>query len=502
MTSRRRFFINGTMLTLVGLSMKTASLLFGAFVSRAVGAEGTGLYTLVMTVYSFALTFATSGISLTVTRLVASAIGEGKRSELGRIMRGAVLYSLAFSIAASAVLLLGADFFAKYILLDERSVLSLRILSASLIPASLSAVIAGYFVGIRRVGANAAVQVITQLVKVFITAYLVVRLSGYGTGVAVGALCLGLTCSELVAFLLMLIEFALDRRRWRDYGRSRGAEIKAVMNMALPLAFSAYIRSGLLTLEHMLIPKQLRKREDSSTDALADYGTLHGMALPLILYPMSPLSSFSGLLVPEFAEGLSSGNKDRLSRITTETVNTTLTYATVVSVLLFVFSEELGFVVYNSYGAGKYIALIAPIVPIMYLDHVTDSMLKGIGEQVYSMWVNISDSLLSIVLVWILIPRMGIGGYAFVIVVMEGYNFILSVIRLRSKVRFTLYPIKSLVVPLLAASASSYFTKLIFPMSGSATGAFWLVMQLIFTLSVLLLLYLPARWLSCRGSEI
>ena len=78
------FFRSGIMLTLVGIAMRTVAMFFSAFISRTVGAEGTGLYTLIMTVYSFALTLATSGISLTVTRLVASAIGEGRPEQVGR----------------------------------------------------------------------------------------------------------------------------------------------------------------------------------------------------------------------------------------------------------------------------------------------------------------------------------------------------------------------------------------------------------------------------------
>ena len=75
-------------------------LFFGAFISRTVGAEGTGLYTLIMTVYSFAVTLATSGISLTMTRLVASAIGEGKEKDVGKILTGGILYALVFSMVA------------------------------------------------------------------------------------------------------------------------------------------------------------------------------------------------------------------------------------------------------------------------------------------------------------------------------------------------------------------------------------------------------------------
>ncbi len=492
MTNRNRFFYNGTVLTLVGLSVKTVALMFGAFVSRTVGAEGTGLYTLVMTVYSFLITFATSGISLTVTRLVASAIGEGKSADIGKIIRGAVLYALAFSLLASLVLFLGAGFFGNRILADERAILSLKILSASLIPAAMSAVLSGYFVGIKKVGTNALVQVSTQIFKVLITAVLILKLTPYGTKMAVAGLCIGITLGELLSFLLMLLQFAVHKLSHKEK-RSAGISLRSVLNMALPLAFSAYIRSGLLTLEHMLIPNRLSRHGEDREEALASYGTLHGMSLPLVLYPMSPLSSFSGLLVPEFAESMGGGDRSRMSRITTQTIEATLTYAVAVSVFLYLFSEELGYIVYNSHSAGKYIGMIAPIVPIMYLDHVTDSMLKGIGEQVYSMWVNISDSCISIILVWFLIPKMGISGYAVVIMVMEAYNFILSILRLKSKVTFTFSLKESLIVPLLAALLSAYLSKRLFIMNGSVTTPYWLAVKVIFAASVFLAVLLSER---------
>jgi stage V sporulation protein B len=78
MESRKKFFKSGIMLTSVALSMRSVGMFFSAFITQRVGAVGTGLYTVIMTVYSFAVTVATSGISLTVTRLVSGAIGEGK----------------------------------------------------------------------------------------------------------------------------------------------------------------------------------------------------------------------------------------------------------------------------------------------------------------------------------------------------------------------------------------------------------------------------------------
>ncbi len=473
------------MLTAVALAMRTVAMLFGAFVSRTVGAEGTGLYTVIMTVYSFALTFATSGISLTVTRLVASTIGEGRGDRVERVVRSALLYSLGFGVFATFLLFFGANFIGKFILNDTRTVISLKLLAFSLVPVSFGSVISGYFVGVRRVGFNAASQVLGQMIKILVTVLLVVRLSSGGVESCVVALCLGITLTEMISLLIQLLEFAYDRYKYgKNAAKHGGGEMRDVAATALPLAFSAYVRSALLSLEHILIPKRLLDGGEDSSEAYASYGLLHGMALPVILYPMTPLSSFAGLLVPEFAKDMSAGNSERMSRVASEAMNSTLVYAAVCSVMLYSFSEELGYAIYGSYEAGYYIRTLAPVVPIMYLDHVTDSMLKGIGEQVFSMWVNISDSVLSVALVWLLIPKMGILGYAVVIVAMEGYNFLLSFLRLRSKLSFKIKPGRYLVFPLFIAASSSYITNMLFRFGGRSAPVSWVILKMLFCVCI------------------
>ena len=477
MDNKRRFFYNGALLTVVGISMRTVTLFFNAFVSRAVGSEGVGLYTIIMTVYGFAVTFATSGISLTVTRLVASANGEGRGSEVSRILSGALLYALIFSSVATAVLYFGSDLLAARFIDDLRGAAALKILAPSLIPLSLVSVFSGYFVGVRRVFCNALTQVLGQLFKIGITVFLVLRCSDMSIARSAFYLSLGTTLTEILSFLVIFLQFLIDRRREK---KARGCDIRSVASVAVPLAVSAYIRSALLTIEHILIPKRLRTFGESVSESLSSYGTLHGMALPLILYPMVTLSSFSGLLVPEFAERSAAGRDNSMRTLASRAFGMTLIYAAATCAVLLVFSEELGYVIYNCASAGKYIAVLAPVVPIMYLDHVTDSVLKGIGEHVYSMWVNISDSLLSIALVWLLIPRLGIMGYAVCIIAMEAYNFILSAIRLFSRIKFRINLLHSVLYPLLGALVSATVTKCIFISAGAQSTLLWLILQIVF----------------------
>ncbi len=488
MDNKKRFFYNGILLTAVGIAMRTVALLFNAFVTQTVGAEGIGLYTIINTVYGFAVTFATSGISLTVTRLIAAARGEGREKDSGRILSGAVIYALLFSASATLVLFFGSDFLSANILHDQRAAISLRILAPSLVPLSLVAVFSGYFIGIRKVFCNAAAQISGQLFKIAITVFLLQRSATLEIKTSALYLSLGTTLTEIFSFLIILFQFLLERRK-KSASEMRGADISSVASVAFPLGISAYIRSALLTIEHILIPKRLRDRGDSLSAALSSYGTLHGMALPMILYPMVTLSSFSGLLVPEFAERSAGDDKEGMRRLASRAFGMTLTYATLASCLLFIFSEELGYIIYDSYTAGKYIAILAPVVPIMYLDHVTDSVLKGIGEHVYSMWINISDSILSIILVWFLIPKMGIIGYALCIIIMEAYNFIFSAIRLFTRIRFKINIFASVIYPMLAAFAASLTVNCIFISAGAGTTVFLLIMKIAFTVCLFIGIY-------------
>lgn len=483
MKGRRKFFVEGSLLTVVGLLMRSSQLLFGAYISRTVGAEGIGLHTLIMTVFAFAVTFATSGVSLTVTRLVASAIGEGNEREGSRIVRGAFVYAGIFGSFATVALFSLAGVLGDVVLGSKEAVSSLRILALSLMPSALTSVISGYFVGVKKSAYNAAVQVIGQIFRIAVTVALIISLHGGRTD-AVRMLCIGATLTELVCFVISLVEFIIERSIRRI--RSGGIMIRPVAGMALPLAFSAYIRSALLALEHNLIPKRLMSRGDSRDVALSSYGTLHGMALPLILYPMAPLSSFCSLLVPEFASDSAGGRRERMERVAAEALGMTLSYAVVCAVLIYFHSEELGYVIYNSYDAGKYIGILSLVIPIMYLDHVTDSILKGIGEHVFSMWVNIADAFLSVGLVFVLIPIFGIGGYAIVIVGMELFNFLLSYARLKKRIAFRIPVFRRVVIPAISSALAVTASKILIKVGGKAGGVPILFVKLTVTLCVLL----------------
>lgn len=108
----------------------------------------------------------------------------------------------------------------------------------------------------------------------------------------------------------------------------------------------------------------------------------------------------------------------------------TFLFALGVGAFIFFFSEQLGLAVYKSLEAGRYMKLFAFLVPIMYMDIVTDGCLKGLGQMMNSMAYNISEAAIGLMFVIFLVPVRGLGGYIFLLFFCELFNFTMSIRRL------------------------------------------------------------------------
>jgi stage V sporulation protein B len=186
------------------------------------------------------------------------------------------------------------------------------------------------------------------------------------------------------------------------------------------------------------------------------------MVMPIILFPSALISSFAGMTIPELAECAARGHTRRIRYISERVLQLSLIFSIGVSGILICYSHELGQVIYSSDEASLYIRLLAPLVPVMYLDSTTDAMLKGLGEQLYSMNVNIIDALISVILVWLLLPIYGIEGYIFIIFLMELINFGLSASRLAMKTGLRPQLFKWVVKPVFCTVIATLISHFLF----------------------------------------
>ncbi len=463
----KRFAKNALMLGAVTILMRSISVIFNAYVTGKIGAAGIGLHSLIMSVYGFAVTLAGSGVSLAVTRIVSEELEKENHRGVIRAVRTCTLYALFFGGLSFCLLYFGAEFIASEILRDMRTYRSLRVLAVALPFISLSGVFAGYFSATRRVYKSASANLLEQLMKIALTVSLLARFVDRGIEYAALALVIGSCVSEALSFLYLFAFYYFDKRKYLHPKRDldHDAMARRMLKISLPVALSSYLRSGLVTIEHILIPIGLRRHGADYEGALSAYGTIHGMVFPLILFPSAVCSTFAGLIVPELSELRCHYGKVKYNTHICYIVRRALTFALFFGIgtagILLSFSEPLGLFVYGSADAGHFIRIFAPLVPIMYLDTTVDGMLKGLGEQLHSMLYNIIDASMSVLLVWTLTPRFGVYGYVICIFITELVNLSFSLSRLLSVTGANLPLMKAVVFPLFCIAGSVSFVMLL-----------------------------------------
>ena len=150
MTRFQRFLYNAVLLTLTSLGMRGIGVLFNRFLMTRIGSSGLGEFSLMMSVYGFAVTVASAGIHLAVTRVVSESSGCENRAAQRCAVRTGIGCSLAFGCTSAAVLFVLAPVIGGHWLGFPQAAPALRLLALSLPLLSLSTTMSGYFVAVRQ----------------------------------------------------------------------------------------------------------------------------------------------------------------------------------------------------------------------------------------------------------------------------------------------------------------------------------------------------------------
>ena len=214
--------------------------------------------------------------------------------------------------------------------------------------------------------------------------------------------------------------------------------------------------------------------------------------MPLIMFANVLIGSFSGLLVPEFSRLLAGKNYNRLKTVCDTIFKITFIFSICVTAIFIIFANELSLMIYQSIEAGKWIRILSPLIFFIYIDNIIDNMLKGINEQVSVMICNIIDLLVTISIIFFIVPMMGMYGYILSIFVSELLNFTISSIQLKKKINYSINWRKFILRPVFACLVSYLFIKIL------NIQLFSFSLSTIIQIALFVLLYLCFMFISDR----
>ena len=456
----RVLFKNTAILSATSLLLKTVGILFRIYLSARIGAEGMGLYQLIFSVYVLGSTFAASGISTAVTRLATDELVVGTPASVRRVLRRAIALTLLIAGASTALFFVGAPLIGSAFLRDTRAVAALRVLAFGFPFMGVSSCIRGYFIARRNIGSSAVSQLIEQGSRIALIVILLGR-SASDLGDACAAVMLGDVASEALGCAWLVLSYLHDRKRVCCAGDEfslppQGRILKRLLAIAAPITAGRYLNTILRTVENFLVPQKLARYADSQSAGLSQFGTLKGMVMPLLFFPSSFLAAFSTLLIPEIAEARTRRQDRQVQRTVSHTLHITLTASVLVGGLFWQFATPLGDTLYGSREVGFLLRVLAPLVPVMYMESVADGILKGLNEQVRSLWYSLADSALRIGLILWLVPRYGMAGFLFIMLLSNVLTSGLNTRRLCAVARVPFLWGRWLLRPAVCVAVSGY----------------------------------------------
>ena len=464
MRKAKIFIVNGIILTSSSLLIRGAGLIFNIYVANKVGQEAIGIFSLVMSVYTFAITFATSGISLACTCIVSEEFAKNNFEKGLKAVKTCIFFALILGITASILLFLFAHIISGNWLKGNVSNLPIYSISLGLPLISISAVIGGYLTSIGKSYKSAFAQCVELTVKIIATYFLLSFSINKGIDAICTSLIIGDVISEFFSFLLNLIFYFVEKRKFkpsREYHKDLNIKI---FKIAFPVAITSYIRSGLSSLKHFLIPIRLQASGLNYSLAISKYGLINGMVMPVLMFASFFVTSFSGLLVPEYARLLAGKNFNRMKTVCSKIFTITFSFSFLIAGIFLFFSNELSLLIYKNLEIAIYLKIFSLLIIFMYIDNVIDGILKGVGSQFGVMVINICDLLITIFIIYFVVPFLGTNGYIFSIFVSEIFNFTASFILLKNKINFSFDFFNCCIKPAFAAFLS-FFISLILPIS-------------------------------------
>jgi len=412
---------------LSGFFAKTVDFVFRAYYSQRLGGEGLGILSLCFAVHGIMLNISSGGIGAAISKLVSEQLLKKEYGRAKTTISVALWHTAVISIAVAVAVMLSAEYIAEVFLKEPRGARCIVYISPSIVFMGISYCIKGYFYASRRVFSPASSEFLEQLVKISVITLLLSMWLPLGVEKGCEAVCLGLSIGEFCSCMYLLMFYVAEQRKNRSTGYSGLKIYTDIIKISLPVAISALAMSFLRLREDVLVISALKKSGMEHKNALRIYGNIKGMIMPLIIFPLTLLSSFFTMLVPEISRACSMESKVRLKTLVSKIYRFCTTLGFAVMCVFMIFSESLAEMIYSAPEISDWLKAISLFVPFMFMDSVSAGILNGMGRQTSLLIHGLSDSVIRIILVWALVPRFGINAFLLVIAVSNIFTCTLTV---------------------------------------------------------------------------
>ncbi|MDD6979256.1 MAG: polysaccharide biosynthesis protein [Firmicutes bacterium] len=424
--SKKSFISGAVTLGIAGIFVKILGFLFRIPLGRMIGAGGMGDYAPAYDIYTTVLVFATAGIPVAISKMVAERCAIGQYKNAGKVFDLSRKIMWVLGIAGFIILYFGAGIFASLVHM-ESSELAIKAISPTLLFAPIMSSYRGYFQGWQKMEPTAISQMTEQLFRVIIglsAAYIMYNTHYlYGneqysvsTDVAqsrgAAGACFGAVGGAMFGLIVIVLIFRFNKNEMKqkilgdtsNYMEPGKDIVKQIALISAPIILAACVMPLVNLADVAIVMRRLTENGIEYATAKSMFGELTSFAAPIIGMPQIIIQAIAVGLVPLVSASMKLSKTDRLHSEIRMGYRAAIIIMLPCSAGIFALAKPIMLLFYGDQVDNAIPCLEVYAVAFVFLSMtiITTAILQGIGKQnipVINLIIGLSIKILA---TWIL----------------------------------------------------------------------------------------------------
>lgn len=449
-----------------GLISKVIGAIYRIPLTKILTAEGMGIYQMVFPLYTLMLTISSSGLPSSISKIISECYARNQIEQAKRVLKTSFVLLFLFSFVCSLIVLFGSKYIAG-IQGNNDAWLGYVGLAPAILLVGIISGFRGYFQGLQIMVPSAISGFIEQVVKLGFGLLFAYNLASKGVPFAVFGAVIGISLSEFVALIYLLIRFVFTRKKVgikeiSPIVLSYRKTAKNILSCSILVTLGGLIMPLTMLIDSVVVINILKNIGLSIQSATALFGLQTGVVGSIINMPVILSLSISTAILPMVSRKKTQGDIDGVAKYSSKAVLLAIIISLPASVGVFTFSKEIIQLLY-----GKTLSLIeienashilqVASLGVFYLAmvQVSAGILQGISK-FYIPLISLSIGAFVKIILNIILVRMStinilgaefstVACYACAFIINIGFLIKYNVLKLNSRI-FALFGLSLLII--------------------------------------------------------
>ena len=406
---KNNVFIKSTLILLIGgIFGKLIGFILKIIITRKLGAEGMGLFSLLSPTSSLLSVIATLSYPTSLSKIISE-----KTSRTKTLFISIIPISLLINLILIMTIILFAPFLSNNLLKEPNLYLPIICLSLTTPFISISSILKGYFWGKQNMYPYMLSNFIEQvtrliLITAFISKFIKISLI-YGICFIIIVNIIG----EIVSQLVMFKFFPKIKINHKDISINKN-DIKKIMNISIPSTSSKIIGSISYFLEPIILTNILLFVGYSKDYIIYEYGVINAYSLSILLMPQFFTQNMSTSLIPELSKYYSQNDIKTCKKRIKQIILISSSIGCISTLIITLFPEFFLNIIYHTTEGIDYIRLLSPFTILFFIEYPLINALQALGKSKEAMICTIKGSIIRLISITIL-SFLRIGMYSLII---------------------------------------------------------------------------------------